>query len=164
MTGYLWLKIQTNQAVFLFSLLCICPFVSVATDSKDEELKIPKRLFMGTYTLQCVSAVNHHLQFISSFHPCLITPLTFHLNEACACCQHPVVFDSGHSHCPSNAAGLHVSTSLLQITKKSFSNKFHDCLLHVLFAQSRADTFIYCRNVRHRLTEITKICFIYKRM
>lgn len=46
---------EENQALF-FSFLSIyfLFFLSVATDIKDEEVRIPKRLFLGMYLL-CLS-------------------------------------------------------------------------------------------------------------
>lgn len=42
-----------NQALFFFLFVYIY-FLSVATDIKDEEVRIPKRLFLGMYLL-CLS-------------------------------------------------------------------------------------------------------------
>lgn len=67
-------KRETKTLVLLFSFCSfISHFPSVATDSKDEEIRIPKRIFLGTYrTHYHETSVVVHLAPFMCASPCMM--------------------------------------------------------------------------------------------
>lgn len=53
-------KQEQPPSVFLFPLSLFFCLVSLATDSKEEEVKVPKKFFLGMYSI-ALSATKHQL-------------------------------------------------------------------------------------------------------